>query len=364
MAFLLLATATVYAQANTGDVAGRVLNAQTGRYLNNARVTVQGTSLSAFTNDFGEYRLNNVPAGPQELVVFFSGLGDNLIPVNVVPGQVTTQNVTLGGSVDDDTIVLDAFTVASGRDTDIASIAVNEQRFSPNIKTVIEADAFGDIAEGNVGEFLKFLPGVTVDYVAADVRTVSVRGFGAQFSSVYVDGFRMASSASGSTSRVFEFEQVSINNASRIEVSKVPTPSMPADSLGGAVNLISKNAFEREGAQFNYRLYLNMNSEEVVPKKTPGPKNKGSYKTLPGIDFDYTLPVSKNLGFVITGLSSNQYNEQHRSQNTWNFAQGGGTYTPPGGTSTVLPTATAPIPTCSSTRCRMVRRTPSATRSA
>jgi iron complex outermembrane recepter protein len=344
-ALLLAAAVTLSAQAgNTGDVVGRVLNAQTGRYLNNARVSVQGTNLVAFTNEFGDYRLLNVPAGSQQLVVFFSGFGENVIPVEVTPGQTTTQNVSLGGTVDDDTIVLSAFTVAAGRDTDIASIAVNEQRFSPNIKTVIEADAFGDVAEGNIGEFLKFLPGVTVDYVAADVRTVSVRGFGAQFSSVYVDGFRMASSASGSTSRIFEFEQVSINNASRIELTKVPTPSMPADSLGGSVNMVSKNAFERDGAQFNYRAYLNMNSEEVRFTKTPGPGRKDTYKVLPGFDFDYTLPVSRNLGFVITGLSSNQFNEQHRSQTMWNFGQGGGTYTPPGSTAVTLPNATAQNP--------------------
>jgi TonB-dependent receptor len=194
---------------------------------------------------------------------------------------------------------------------------------------VIETDAFGDIAEGNIGEFLKFLPGVNVDYVAADVRTVSVRGFGPAFSTVSVDGFRMASAASGGASRMFEFEQVSINNASRVEVSKVPTPSMPADSLGGSVNLISKNSFEREGAQFNYRAYVNANSEDVTLSKTPGPGRKDTYKVLPGFDFDYTLPVTKNLGFVITGLTSNQFNEQHRTQNTWNFAQGGATVTNP-----------------------------------
>ena len=45
--------------------------------------------------------------------------------------------------------------------------------------------------------------------------------------------------------RVFEFEQVSINNTSRTEIVKVPTPDLPSDSLGGSVNLVSKNAFER-----------------------------------------------------------------------------------------------------------------------
>lgn len=315
--------------AATGSVTGRVLDPSTGRYLNNARVTVEGSNASTFTNEYGEYQLNGLPPGEAKIRAFYSGLGEQTVTVQVPSNQSVTQDITFRQATQGDAVLLDKFTVASHRDTDIAAIAVNEQRFSPNIKTVIEANAFGDIAEGNVGEFLKFLPGVTVDYVAADVRTVSVRGFPASFSSVSIDGFRMASSSSGASSRAFEFEQVSINNAARIEVVKVPTPSMPADALGGAINLISKNAFEREGAQFNYRTYFNFNSEDPTLKKTPGPGRKETYKALPGFDFDYTIPVTKNLGFVVTGLSSNQFNEQHRTQNTWNFAQAGATPTAP-----------------------------------
>jgi hypothetical protein len=51
--------------------------------------------------------------------------------------------------------------------------------------------------------------------------------------------------------------------------------------------------------------------------KTPGPGNKPTYTVLPGFDFDYTLPPSKTFGIVITGLNSNQFNEQHRWQPTW-----------------------------------------------
>jgi iron complex outermembrane receptor protein len=316
--------------AATGSITGRVLDAASNRYLNNARVSVQGTNESALTDEYGQFRLNDVPAGAQQLLVFYSGLGEQTVPVTVLADQTVTQNVTIGRAGADDAVVLDTFTVNSGRVTDIASIATNEQRFAPNIKTVIETNAFGDISEGNVGEFLKFLPGVTVDYVAADVRTVSVRGFGPGFTSVSVDGFRMASASSGAGQRAFEFEQVSINNASRVEVVKVPVPSMPADALGGAVNMVGKNAFEREGAQFNYRAGLNMSHENLdILEKTPGPGRKRTYKALPGFDFDYTLPVTKNLGFVITGLSSNQFNEQHRTQKNWNFAQAGATQTNP-----------------------------------
>ncbi len=329
IALLALTTPLPAQGTGTGSVTGRVLNTGTGSYLNNARITVEGTNLQVFTNEYGEFVLNGVPAGEVKLRVFYTGLEPRIVTVTVPAGETVNRDLPVGVA-DDETVVLNTFEVNAGRETNIAQIAVNEQRFSPNIKTVIETNAFGDVAEGNVGEFMKFLPGITVDYVAADVRTVSVRGLPAGYTAVSVDGFRMASAASGAATRAFEFEQVSINNAARVEVSKVPTPDTPADALGGSVNLISKNAFEREGRQLNARAYLNLNSEEWNPfSRTPGPGKKDTYKVLPGVDFDLTLPLSKKLGLVVTGLSSNQFNEQHRTQPVWNFAQAGATPTNP-----------------------------------
>jgi TonB-dependent receptor len=312
----------------SGSVAGRVRNIGNDRFLNNARVVIEGLGRETFTNEFGEYRFDDVPAGEQRIRAGYTGLDSEVTVVTVEAGQSARRDFNLTSRErygDDKAVVLNEFVVQSNREYEGNALALNEQRFSPNVKVVVSADAFGDISEGNPGEFLKYLPGLSVDYVAADVRTVSVRGFASNFTNVSWDGMRLTSSASGSNNRIFEFEQVSINNTSRTEVTKVPTPDTPADSLGGSINFISKNAFERKGAQFNYRAYLNMNSENTKLSKTPGPANKETYKILPNFDFDYTLPVNDRFGLVITGLTSNQHVEQHRWQTTWNYAQAGAT---------------------------------------
>src|SRR5207248_3185214 len=53
----------------TGTIEGRVANTRIGESLEHARVTVEGTTLEAFTDSSGQYRIGNVPAGTVKLKV-------------------------------------------------------------------------------------------------------------------------------------------------------------------------------------------------------------------------------------------------------------------------------------------------------
>jgi TonB-dependent receptor len=306
--------------AGSGTIEGRVLNVTTGAYLENAQVSVEGTTIATSTNNYGEYRLTGVPAGTVTVRVFFTGLGAQTNAVTVIGGQTATQDFKL---VQPDTVKLDAFVVAAVKETNASAIAVNEQRFAANIKNVVAADEFGTVTEGNVGEFLKFLPGVTLDYTAADARSVSVRGLPSSSTAVTVDGNRIANTGAGVANRTFEFDQLSINNVSRIEVTKGPTPESSADAIGGTINLVSKSAFERARSEFTYRAYLGMNHQTQQDvqflsfARTPGPGREARRKIRPGFDFTYVMPVSKNFGFTLTGLNSNIFNQQYTSATRW-----------------------------------------------
>jgi outer membrane receptor for ferrienterochelin and colicin len=85
-------------------------------------------------------------------------------------------------------VKLNPYVVASNKETDAQAIATNEQRFAPNIKNVMATDSLGDVLGGSVGEFIKFLPGVTVENDLADVAGVSVRGIGGAMTSITNDG--------------------------------------------------------------------------------------------------------------------------------------------------------------------------------
>ncbi len=317
---LLLSLTVAFVQAAdgtspTGTVTGRVQNVGTGQYLNNARVTLRGSDRTVFSDESGTYRLTALPAGPAVLDVFYTGLDPQEVAVQVLPGETIEHHVDLTSVArygkPNGAVRLAALVVKTGRETDDDAIAINEQRFAANIKNVISAGALGDVTDGNVGEFLKFLPGITAEYDAesgASVSSVAVRGFPTSMAVVSGDGMQMANTGNPQgSSRVFQFTQVSINNLSRLEVTKVPTPSTPADSMAGSINMVSKSAFERKNAQLRYSLSLAANNPYLDLQKSPHTPDKNVYKVRPSASFDYTLPVTKNFGLVVTGQIQNRY---------------------------------------------------------
>ena len=320
----------------SASISGRVQNVVTGQFLNNARVTVRGTGLEVFTDQTGAYRLPQVPAGRVVLEVFYTGLDTQAVPLDLTAGQPAVKDFDLTSAArygDQAGVVkLDAFTVATERETDAAAIAINEQRYAPNLKNVLSTDSLGDMKDGNIGEFLKFMPGVIPEYNDEDATTVasiSIRGFASNMVGVTTDGAAMASTSNGfGDSRSFAFNQVSINNISRVEVSKVPTPANPADSLSGSVNMVSKSAFERKGAQLRYNVFLAANSENVSFGKSPHTSDENIYKIRPGGNFDYTLPITSRFGIVVTGAASERYTKLHYTYKTYNANAAGTGATP------------------------------------
>jgi len=288
---------------STGTIEGRVQNEVTGRYLHNARVGVKGTNLVVLTDEYGQFRLPNVPAGSIALEVFYTGLDVQVLAVNVPAGGAVTRDVGLNNAslyaAQDPTVKLDAFTVAASKDTDGSSIAINDQRFAPNIKNVVSTDAHGEVMGGNIGEFLKFVPGIDTGGGAFEPGGISVRGFDSSMTLVTNDGAPMANSGGD---RTFTLEQISINNISRVEVTKVPTPATPADSVSGSVNMVSKSAFERSRREIRYNFNLTASERHLKLSKQPRADESYTYLVRPSANVELVFPVTKNFGVTLALL--------------------------------------------------------------
>ena len=306
----------------TATIEGRVLNPRSGEYLENARVSVEASGLEAFSESDGSYRLRNVPAGVVKLRVFYTGLPTQTGEVAVAAGQTVQQNFEFsepagGAARDNSTVKLGKFVVAESREMNAASLAINEQRFAPNIKNVVSTDDFGSTSESNVGEFLKFMPGLTVAFNSSNPRDVSIAGVPTDNVPITMDGFNVASTGSGGTGRAVALDFLGLNNASRVEVSYSPTPESQGMALAGSINVVPRSSFGRSRSLFSGSVYLTMRDDDRAFNKTPGPRKEPTRKVHPGFDFAWIAPLSKRLGLTLSAGSSTSYTAQRLMTATW-----------------------------------------------
>lgn len=239
-AFLALLVAPLFAQTGrTGTVTGTISNQATGDLLPGALITVEGTGITATAERGGTFNLA-VPEGSQTLVISYSGLDPIRVPVTVTAGQTAVRDIALTSGV----YRMDAFSVSGVREG--SALAIQAQRLSENPKWVAATDTFGNPA-ANPGELIQRLPGISTDVVGSEVRTLYVRGMGPGFSSLMVDGERIATSTGTSASRDYQIEQLGTGNLETVELIKAPQPEQDANAVAGFVNLVSRRAFDAPG---------------------------------------------------------------------------------------------------------------------
>lgn len=337
LACLFLAPAVATAQsAASGTIEGRVFNVSSGNFLARVSVVVEGTAIEAFTDEGGEFRLLNVPAGEVTVRVSAAGLGRQSARVRVSPGAIVQRNFDLvvdasatgpspaspGAVPAEQTIVMETFTVAE-RELSAQSAALQEQRAAPNIKNVIAFEEFGDLGEGNPGEFLKYIPGVQISMAPAIPTSASIRGMPGDGTVLLVDGIELASDSP--SSRGASFTSSNTANIDRIEVTKVPTPDLPANAVGGMINVIPKSGFSRRTAQFTYNAFgtlttmrpLNELGRERIASGGPDGPTNGAH-TRPGFDFTYIRPVNSALSLSISGGHNVRWEDKDTLAPTWN----------------------------------------------
>jgi TonB-dependent receptor len=300
----------VFAQAGKSSITGSVSNAGTGAYLANAEIRISGTEQVAVSVDGGKFIFTDLAPGEYTLTATYTGLDPLKKTVVVTEGATLSVDFPLTSAQYDEVIKLGTFVVSTEREGNAKAIA--DQRQAPNIKNVIAADAFGSVAEDNVGEFLKYMPGLAINYNENDARTVSIRGMGSKYSAVTIDGNPVASADQAiGIGREFQFEQVSLSTIDSVEVNKTPLADQPAASLAGTVNVKSKSALNQKGRRIRYSASLTANQYGMTLGKTAGWDNQDHYKTLPNgsLEFSDTF-MDGRLGIVASINHTGTYVEQ------------------------------------------------------
>ncbi len=310
----------------SGSIQGRVYNPSLQQYVRNAEVRLEGSNQITYSESDGSFRFDNVAAGPARMVVTFTGYGTVTETFTVAAGQPVVREINLTTTSapqpsKDGIVKLGAFTVSSEREGN--SKAIMAQRRNMNITTTVSSDLFGDVADGNVGEFLKFLPGVDLDYVESEARGPRLGGMDGQYVGVSFDGMRSASAdanrGGGSSSRATSFEGFTITAIDSIEINRTASPENDADSPAGTINMKTKRAFDRKGRVFDYNLGVNFNGEEFTLKKAPDARDKPAYRWKPNWTLGYSESFfDQRFGLLLSYSHAHSYTEENPITMTYN----------------------------------------------
>lgn len=316
-----LSVATLHAQQprESGTINGKVLNQATGRYLAGAVVSVVGTQLETVSSADGSFRLPNVPAGEVTVTATYTDLDRATRTITVRPGQDSALEFGLSAKTYEEIVVMSAYVISGEREG--SARATQEQRTSVSQKAIYTSDSFGNVVDSNVGELMKNLPGVTIDYDGGgeDASRMMIRGMNPDFALVTLDGNEMAS-IRGTDSRSFNLATQSLANIDSIELKIAPLPSDGANAMSGVVNLVSKSALQHKGRRVSLAGNLSLNTRELTFDKTPGGGRTPNSKIMPGFAVSYSEALGEKRPLGIAFNAS--FNRSFRYNNSYTLPGG------------------------------------------
>lgn len=236
LSIFLLSFQNVLSQEKAA-IKGVVTDTELKGPLPGANIVVVGTSNGTTTNFNGEYALF-VEAGSFEVEVSYIGNESKIVIIEVAAGETKTINIELAPEA----VALDQVVVTGSLDGQRK--ALNQQKSSDNLKSIVSADQMGKFPDQNSAESLQRVSGVNLQRDEGDGRFVLVRGLAPQFTNISINGEQIPSPEGDS--RFVALDAIPSNQLASLEVSKSITPDMDGDAIGGSVNLNTPMATKRK----------------------------------------------------------------------------------------------------------------------
>lgn len=236
LAFISMCLKVNYAQDSyakterSGAISGRIIDEQ-NLPLPGASIFLKEIEQGTSSDANGFYRFSGISTGKYTLTVSYIGYETQSKMIEVSNEVVEVDfKITEGIALKE--IVISSYMQGQNK-------AINQQKNSVNITNIVSADQVGRFPDANIGDALKRIPGINVQYDQGEARFGHVRGTAPEFNSVMLDGDRIPSAEA--ETRSVQLDLVPADMIQTVEVNKVVTPDMDADAIGGAINLITKS---------------------------------------------------------------------------------------------------------------------------
>jgi TonB-dependent receptor len=230
---LFALTISLYISAQqTGLIKGRVVD-ENSLSMPGATILIESVNKGTITDNYGYYTLTGIPEGTYDLTVSYIGFNPGKKQVTAEPGKTTVVDFNLKAGIELSEVVVSGQLQGQSK-------ALNTQMNKGNITNIISSDQVGRFPDANIGDALKRIPGINVQYDQGEARFGNIRGTAPQYNSVMINGERIPSAEA--EDRTVQLDLVPADMIQAIEVNKAVTPDMDGDAIGGSVNLVTRSA--------------------------------------------------------------------------------------------------------------------------
>lgn len=219
-------------ETKQGTIRGRIVDASK-QILPGASVYIEKLHTGVTSDVNGFYTFSNLDPGTYTVKVTYVGYTPVEMKITIPEGKTLDKDVVLNEGVELQEVVVGGAFHGQRR-------ALSSQKNSLGVTNVVSADQVGKFPDSNIGDALKRISGINVQYDQGEAHFGQVRGTSADLSSVTINGNRVPS-AEGET-RSVQLDLIPSDMIQTIEVNKVVTPDMDADAIGGSINLVTKNS--------------------------------------------------------------------------------------------------------------------------
>jgi len=186
--------------------------------------------------------------------------------------------------------------------------AIERQRDSDRIMSVITRDAIGNFPDQNVAESVRRLSGVNVLNDQGEGRFIAVRGLDPSLNSSSVNGVRIPSPEADT--RAVALDVIASELVESIEVIKTLTPDLDADTIGASININTTRAFDVD--------------ETFISLKAEQSYNDLADRYSPKTVLDFTVPINERVG-IAGGLSwqEREFSTDNAEADGWGLSDDG-----------------------------------------
>ena len=223
-----------------GTITGRITDADL-QVLPGATIMIEELHTGVTSDVNGFYTLANLKPGTYKVKVSYVGYEPKYYTIKLT-GNNVERNIQLSELHELKEVVVTGAFYGQRK-------ALQMQKETMGVTNVVSADQVGKFPDSNIGDALKRINGINVQYDQGEARFGQVRGTSADLTSVTVNGNRIPS-AEGDTRNV-QLDLIPADMVQTIEVNKVVTSDMDGDAIGGEINLVTKNTPSHRVLNFN-----------------------------------------------------------------------------------------------------------------